>query len=88
MLYLGFYIDTRQMIMAWPVEKCQQLATLLDDIFARRSPVTITPQEGSALLGLLRNAAPVAPLGVFLSLHIQYALNAGVQQAWTMLQHR
>jgi hypothetical protein len=61
MLYLGFYIDTRRMIMAWPVEKRQQLATLLDDIFARRSPVTITPQEGSALLGFSSECSTSCP---------------------------
>ena len=81
MAYLGFSICTRQMVMMWPVEKRQQLATLLDSLLAR-SPCIVTPKESSSLLGLLRNAAPVAPLGVFLSLRVQYALNDGVARAW------
>ena len=81
MQYLGFYIDTRRMIVAWPVEKRRQLASLIDE-FLQRSPCILSPQECSSVLGLLRNAASIAPLGVFLSLRIQYALNEAVQAAW------
>jgi hypothetical protein len=34
MQYLGFLIHTLRMIMAWPVDKCQQLADLLDGILS------------------------------------------------------
>ena len=81
MLYLGFYIDTRLMIMAWPVEKRMQLAQLLDD-FLSRNPCILSPKESSSLLGLLRNAAPVAPLGIYLSLRVQHALNEAIQAVW------
>jgi hypothetical protein len=30
MLYLGFYINTRNMFVAWPTEKRSQLANLID----------------------------------------------------------
>jgi hypothetical protein len=80
--YLGFDIDSRQLLMSWPVAKRLQLAKLLDDI-VDRSPCLVTPKESSSLLGFLRNAAPVAPLGVYLSLRIQYALNAGIADAWS-----
>jgi len=81
MLYLGFYINTRCMIMAWPVEKRVQLALLIDDI-TLREPCIVTPKESSSLLGLIWNTAPVAPLGIFLSLRLQYALNEGVRGVW------
>jgi hypothetical protein len=38
MQYLGFLIHTCRMIMAWPVDKCQQLADLLDGILSIASP--------------------------------------------------
>jgi len=81
MHYLGFYIARRQMIMAWPVDKHTQLASLLDDLFQQESCI-VTLKESSSLLGLIHNAAPVAPLRVFLSLCIQYALNEGIQGVW------
>jgi hypothetical protein len=78
MLYLGFYIDTCLMIMAWPVNKWLALAAMIDNFLAR-DPCILSPLECSSLLGLIRNAASVAPLGVFYSLQIQHALNAGVR---------
>ena len=33
-------------------------------------------------MGLVRNAAPVAPLGVFLSLRLQHDLNDAIQAVW------
>jgi hypothetical protein len=79
--FLGFLIDTRRMVMSWPIDKRNRLAALLSDIL-QRQPCTITPREASSLLGLIRNAAPVAPLGVFLSLRLQHDLNECVQLVW------
>jgi hypothetical protein len=87
MVYLGFYIDTRRLIMAWPVEKREQLAQLIDDILADVSSL-ITPKQSSSLLGLIRNAAVVAPLGVYLSLRLQHALNEATRGAWQVLAFR
>jgi hypothetical protein len=84
MVYLGFYIDTQRLIMAWPVEKREQLAQLIDDILADVSGL-ITPKQSSSLLGLIRNAAVVAPLGVYLSLRLQHALNEVTRDAWRVL---
>jgi hypothetical protein len=69
------------MIMAWPVKKWLALATMIDEFLAH-NPCIFSPFECSSLLGLIRNAAPVAPLGVFYSLWIQHALNEGVQAVW------
>jgi hypothetical protein len=35
MLYLGFYIDTRLMIMAWPVDKRLALAAMIDNFLVQ-----------------------------------------------------
>ena len=81
MHFLGFYIDTRLMIVAWPVEKRLQLASLIDE-FSKRSPCILTPSESSSVLGLIRNGGQVAPLGIFLSLRLQHALNEAVKKVW------
>jgi len=80
-VYLGFFIDSRQMVMSWPVEKRRQLAELLDTLLAR-TPCIVTPRESSSLLGLIRNAAPVAPLGIYLSMRVQHDLNDGITAVW------
>jgi hypothetical protein len=72
MQYLGFLIHTRRMIMAWPVDKCQQLADLLDGILSIASR-KITLEQSSSLLGLVCNGAVVAPLAVYLSLRLHPA---------------
>jgi hypothetical protein len=81
MQYLGFLIHTRKMIMAWPVDKRQRLAQLIDDILATASR-KITPTQSSSLLGLVRNGAVVAPLAVYLSLCLQHQLNDATHAAW------
>jgi hypothetical protein len=87
MQYLGFLIHTHRMIMAWPVDKHQQLADLLDGILSIASH-KITPKQSSSLLGLVRNGAVVAPLAVYLSLHLQHQLNDVMHNAWGSMSHR
>jgi hypothetical protein len=81
MQYLGFLINTRSMIMAWPVDKRKQLAQLVDDILANASR-RITPKPSSSLLGLVWNGTVVAPLVVYLSLCLQPQLNDATCAAW------
>jgi hypothetical protein len=87
MQYLGFLIDTRGMSMAWPVDKRQQLADLLDELFAISSRM-ITPRQSSSLLGLVRNGAVVAPLAIYLSLRLQHMLNDATRAAWGSMARR
>jgi hypothetical protein len=79
--YLGFLIHTHRMIMAWSVDKCQQLADLLDGILSIASR-KITPKQSSSLLGLVHNGAVVAHLAMYLSLHLQHQLNDAMHNAW------
>jgi hypothetical protein len=89
MQYLGFLlINTREMFMAWPVNKCQQLADLLDEICVISSRM-IMPKQSSSLLGLIRNGAVVAhPLAVYLSLRLQHMLNDATRAAWGSMAKR
>jgi hypothetical protein len=80
MQYLGFLINTRSMIMAWPVDKRKHLAQLVDDILANASR-RITPKQSSSLLGLVCNGTVVAPLVVYLSLRLQHQLNDATRAA-------
>lgn len=73
--YLGFIIDTRIMVVIWPIEKRVQLAKLLDDTWLNPSVSTVNPKEASQLLGLVRHGGLVCPLGIYLSLRLQFELN-------------
>ena len=79
--YLGFMINTRAMTVTWPVEKRVQLAKMLDDTWLNdKSVPTASPQEASKLLGLIRHGALVCPLGIQLSLRLQFELNDHVRK--------
>jgi hypothetical protein len=76
MQFLGYFIDTRKMIVAWPLPKREKLIILLEEFFtATDNNQACTPHSISRLLGLLRHAAPVAPMGTQRSLRLQFALN-------------
>jgi hypothetical protein len=76
MQFLGFLIQTRKMMMSWPVDKQRQHSILA--ITSRK----ITLKQSSSLLGLIRNGAVVVPLAVYLLLHLQHHLNDPTSSAW------
>ena len=64
------------MLVAWPVAKREKLRILIDEILAAHdSGVAATPHSISRVLGLIRHAAPVAPMGISRSLRLQFTLN-------------
>ena len=73
--YLGFIIDTRNMTVIWPIEKRTQLADQLDNTWLNHEVATVNPKQASQLLGLIRHGALVCPLGIYLSLRLQFELN-------------
>jgi hypothetical protein len=74
--FLGFQIDTRLMRVSWPVDKRDKLATFLRDLLAEQAAGRpSTPQSVSRVLGLVRHAALVSPLGVYRSLSLQHFFN-------------
>ena len=66
--YLGYLIDTRKMVMIWPLEKRRQLASWLDDHWLASRVRSFSPLEASRLIGLLHHGGIVSPLGIYLSL--------------------
>jgi hypothetical protein len=74
--FLGFSINTRLMRVSWPPDKREKLLVFLrellqEQVAARRS----TPRTVSRILGLVRHAAMVSPLGVYRSLRLQHFFN-------------
>jgi hypothetical protein len=86
--FLGYHIDTRKMIVAWPLEKRQKLSIFLDAILAPSEGASVTPHSISRVLGLLRHAAPVAPMGIYRSLRLQFLFNDILTKAPTSKQLR
>ena len=66
--YLGYLIDTRKMIMIWPLKKRYQLASWLDDHWLASGIHSFSPLEVLRLIGLLHHGGIVSPLRIYLSL--------------------
>jgi hypothetical protein len=78
--YLGFTIDTRRMCVSWPTSKRLALRNLIDTEWVDQ-PCRKNPRAIAVLLGIVRNACFLSPLGVYLSIRLQQTLNAAIQQA-------
>jgi hypothetical protein len=82
MHFLGYYIDSGTMTMAWPIAKHQKLqfflTTLLQDNDANKRS---TPLSISRVLGLIRHASVVSPMGYWRSLQLQFFFNEAMSRA-------
>jgi len=75
--FLGFLVNTRRMIVIWPIHKRDKLGRLLDLLFIEQSASRSRSSSSKLLariLGLLRHGAFVAPLGVLQTLRMQFIL--------------
>ncbi|MGL4349225.1 MAG: hypothetical protein ACRCT2_01365, partial [Plesiomonas shigelloides] len=87
--FLGYHIDTRTMMVAWPLDKRAKLSLFLGDILADNGTgPKVTPFSISRVLGLIRHAAPVAPMGSFRSLRLQHLFNDILSKAPSIKQLR
>ncbi|MGL4351796.1 MAG: hypothetical protein ACRCT2_14775, partial [Plesiomonas shigelloides] len=87
--FLGYHIDTRTMMVAWPLDKRAKLSLFLGDILANNGTgPKVTPFSISRVLGLIRHAAPVAPMGSFRSLRLQHLFNDVLSKAPSIKQLR
>jgi hypothetical protein len=85
--FLGYFINTRTMSVAWPQQKREQLAKMMEDLFHFSTngyqpsrEFRATPKRLSEILGLIRNACYVSVLGNTFSLRLQYALTDAMRQ--------
>jgi hypothetical protein len=80
MEFLGFEVCTRTMMVRWPVPKRLALKKIIADRWMS-VPCRVFPRDIASLLGTIRNAAFVAPLGNFLSIRLQLCLNEAVARS-------
>jgi hypothetical protein len=78
--YLGLEIDSRLLLVIWPLEKRARLAAMIDSSWVpANSPqnhrALVTPGLAAALLGLVRHGCVVSPYGNFLAIRLQHSLN-------------
>jgi hypothetical protein len=82
--FLGYEIDSRKMIVIWPIAKREKLIIFLNDIInplQQNPPQNITPRACTRVLGLIRHAAVVSSTGHFRSLRFQFLFNDIVSKA-------
>ena len=67
--YLGFEVDCDQLLVTWPLDKRQQLHTLIQDLLPLQpnARVLATPKVVASIAGKLHSAGTVAPWGPFLA---------------------
>mgnify|MGYP005694889421 CR=1 FL=1 len=71
---LGLVVDTRRMVVIFPAEKRQELIQIIDA--ERASSASLSINSSAAILGHLRTAAALQPLGAYFSIRIQQWQNA------------
>jgi hypothetical protein len=78
-LYLGFYINSREMTVTWPLEKRVELSELIVNVLAAKNATS--PRIIASIIGKLRSAAKIAPWGNFMSFSCQEALTAALRKS-------
>mgnify|MGYP000010815480 CR=1 FL=1 len=75
--YLGFDLDSRRMMVIWPVDKRHVLIIILDTkwLLPDGEIPWITPFDSSQVLGTARHSSLVSAIGPFLSIRLQHHLN-------------
>ena len=81
MLYLGFFINTREMTVTWPHAKRIELRDLILDVFQVKPKHTASPRVIASIIGKIRSAARIAPLGNFMYFSCQEALTAALRKS-------
>jgi hypothetical protein len=84
--FLGYIIDSRLMIVIWPLDKRDRLRQFIDALLANQlgpSRTGSSPKEIARVLGLIRHGAFVSPVGVFHTLRLQFFLNDRTTAAGT-----
>ena len=72
--HLGLTIDTRRMVVIFPAPKRRELLSLIDTHWTPASSITIN--ASAVILGHLRTAAALQPMGSYFSIRIQQWQNA------------
>ncbi|GKY92329.1 hypothetical protein MPSEU_000204000 [Mayamaea pseudoterrestris] len=84
--YIGFDWDTRKLQLAWPTDKQEKLAVMIDQLSAAVSTqppqyMFIAPNLLAEPLGLLRHGCYVAQFGAYMSIRLQQNLTDATRKS-------
>ncbi len=79
-LFLGYKIDSRRMMITWPLYKRQ---ALYEDIqTALRDPTCVPPKVAASIMGKVRAAGNIAPWGPYISFSLADAIKQACRRAF------
>jgi hypothetical protein len=80
-LFLGYRINSRTMMVTWPYYKREALyAEIQEALHSKRG--TITPRQSASILGKIRSVGDVAPWGPYISFSLSEGLKAASRNAF------
>lgn len=79
--FLGYTIDSRKMIIIWPLAKRQKLDTYITTLLDQQAQHGSPPKQLAKVLGLVQHGSFTNPNGKYSTLRLQYHLNDAVSQA-------
>ena len=80
-LFLGFYINSRTMMVTWPLYKRQDLYTDIQSVLA--SPRKVTPGMTASIIGKVRSAGKIALWGPYISFSVADTLKNATHQSFS-----
>jgi hypothetical protein len=78
-LFLGYQINSRTMMVTWPLYKRQDLYAEIQEALRAR---TITPKQSASILGKIRAVGEIAPWGPYISFSLSEGLKAAARSAF------
>jgi hypothetical protein len=79
-LFLGYYINSRTMMVTWPLYKRE---VLLADIYkALEAPNRVPPKVAASIMGKVRAAGNIAPWGPYISFSLADAIKKASRRAF------
>jgi hypothetical protein len=80
-LFLGFYINSRTMMVTWPLSK--RMALLHDITTALAQPRKVTPRVTASIMGKVRSAGEIAPWGPYITFSVADTLKNATRNAFS-----
>ncbi len=85
MLYLGFLICSRTLLVTWPFYKRSELFDEIMQALELKRP-WLKPKVVASIIGKLRSASLIAPWGPYLSFSLAMALNNAVRSTYKVIR--
>jgi hypothetical protein len=85
-LFLGYYINSRTMMVTWPLYKQEVLLANIQK--ALESPHCVPPKVAASIMGKVRAAGNIAPWGPYISFSLADAIKKASRRAFHPTQKR